>query len=229
MGFEIIVFSRTADYRHDSIPDGIRAVRALGAEHGFTVTATEDSGVFTAEHLARVAVVMFLNTSGEVLDEAQQRAFEAYVGSGGGFVGVHAAATTGHSWPFYGQLIGAAYFTDHPEVQQATIRVEDHDHPATAHLGATWTRRDEWYNHRCSVRPSARVLLSVDESSYDGGTMGADHPHAWCAEVAGGRSFYTAGGHTAEAYDEPEFRAHLLGAIQWAAGDRAGHGRSAAG
>ncbi|MEU6074357.1 ThuA domain-containing protein [Micromonospora sp. NPDC047074] len=221
MSFEIIVFSRTAGFRHDSIGDGVRAVQWLGREHDFTVTATEDAGLFTPDRLAEVAAVVFLNTSGEVLDAAQQRAFESYIGNGGGYVGVHAAATTGYSWPFYGRLVGA-YFVDHPEVQRATIRVEDHDHPATAHLGATWIRRDEWYNHRCSVRPAARVLLSVDEASYHGGTMGVDHPHAWCAEVAGGRSFYTAGGHTSESYDEPDFRTHLLGGIRWAAGGRSG-------
>ncbi|MFV2115567.1 ThuA domain-containing protein [Micromonospora sp. LOL_025] len=229
MSFEVIVMTRTAGYRHDSIPDGIRAVQALGEEHGFAVTATEDGDTFTIDRLAEVAVVVFLNTSGEVLDAAAQRAFESFIGAGGGFVGVHAAATTGYSWPFYSRLLGAAYFTDHPEVQQATLRVEDHDHPATAHLGPTWIRRDEWYNHRCGVRSTARVLLSVDETSYEGGTMGADHPHAWCAEIEGGRSFYTAGGHTAEAYDEPDFRAHLLGGIRWAAGGRAGYGGPVAG
>jgi type 1 glutamine amidotransferase len=214
----ILVFSRTAGYRHDSIPAGVTALRELAAGHGFEVTATEDGSVFTPDRLAGFAAVVFLNTSGPLLDPAQRRAFEGYLRAGGGFVGVHAAADTGYDWPFYGRLVGA-YFRDHPpQVQRATLVVEDRDHPATAHLGPTWVRDDEWYNFHHSVRGSARVLVSMDVSSYRGSTMGVGHPHAWCAEVAGGRSFYTAGGHTVAAYHEPAFRTHLWGGVAWAAG-----------
>jgi type 1 glutamine amidotransferase len=218
MGFEVLLFSKTTGYRHDSIPAGVGAVRELGAEHGFLVTATEDESVFDPDRLADVAAVVFLNTSGELLDAGQRLAFEAYIRNGGGFAGVHAAATTGYGWQFYGQVVGA-YFSDHPpDVQRATMVVERHDHPATAHLGSTWVRDDEWYNYRSNVRGKARVLIRLDESSYQGATMGADHPLAWCAEVAGGRSFYTGAGHTSESYKEPAFRTHLLGGITWAAG-----------
>lgn len=218
MSVEILVFSKTRGFRHDSIPAGVRALRELAGDHGFEVTATEDETVFAPDRLAGLAAVVFLNTSGELLDPGQRRAFEGYVRGGGGFVGVHAAADTGYDWPFYGRLVGA-YFSDHPpQVQRATLVVEDRDHPATAHLGPTWVRDDEWYNFRSTVRGTARVLLRMDVSSYHGSTMGVDHPHAWCAEVAGGRSFYTAGGHLAAAYDEPAFRAHLAGGLIWASG-----------
>ncbi|WDZ83411.1 ThuA domain-containing protein [Micromonospora cathayae] len=224
MSVELLVFSRTAGYRHDSIPAGVRALRELAVDHGVEVTATEDEAVFTPDRLAGVAAVVFLNTSGEVLDAGQRRAFEGYLRAGGGFVGVHAAADTGYDWPFYGRLVGA-YFSDHPpQVQRATLVVTDRDHPATAHLGPTWVREDEWYNFRSTVPGAARVLVSLDVSSYQGSTMGAGHPHAWCAEVAGGRSFYTAGGHTVAAYDEPDFRAHLWGGVTWAAGRAGGAG-----
>ncbi|WBB80621.1 ThuA domain-containing protein [Micromonospora sp. WMMD882] len=219
MRTEILVFTKTAGYRHDSIPAGARAVRELAAGRGFEVTATEDEAVFHPDRLAGVAVVVFLNTSGNLLADGQRSAFEAYVRGGGGFVGVHGAADTCYDWPFYGAVVGA-YFSDHPpEIQRATVVVADRGHPATAHLDPCWVREDEWYNFRTPVRGDARVLLRLDASSYEGSTMGADHPHAWCAEVAGGRSFYTAGGHTVEAYDEPAFRAHLLGGLTWAAGE----------
>ncbi|MBY8875892.1 ThuA domain-containing protein [Micromonospora sp. PLK6-60] len=217
-GYQVLVFSKTAGYRHDSIPAGIQAIRELGAAHGFAVTSTEDAAAFTGD-LGRYAAVVFLNTSGNVLDPAQRAAFEAYVSGGGGFVGVHAAADTEYDWPFYGELVGAR-FARHPEVQRATIRVEDRDHPATAHLGPTWVRTDEWYDYRTNARATAHVLASLDESSYSGAGMGGDHPHAWYREYAGGRSFYTGGGHTRESYAEPDFRAHLLGGIRYAA-DRA--------
>jgi type 1 glutamine amidotransferase len=214
--YRVLVFSRTAGFRHESIPAGIRAIRELGAAHGFGVDATEDPGRFTVERLRRYRAVVFLNTTGNVLNAAQQSAFESYVRGGGGFVGVHSASDTEYDWPFYGELVGA-YFSKHPAVQPATIRVEDRAHPATAHLGATWERVDEWYNFRTNPRPAVHVLATLDESTYTGGTMGADHPIAWCHEYAGGRAFYTAGGHTVEAYGDPAFREHLLGGIRWAA------------
>jgi type 1 glutamine amidotransferase len=213
----VLVFSRTTGFRHDSIPAGIVAVRALGAGGGFGVDATEDAAAFTGANLARYRAVVFLNTTGDVLDDRQQQAFEAYVRGGGGYVGVHSATDTEYGWPFYGELVGA-WFAGHPAVQPARIVVEDRSHPATAQLGATWSRTDEWYNFRVDPRARVHVLLRLDESSYQGGTMGADHPIAWCHSVGAGRSFYTGGGHTDEAFGDVAFRAHLLGAIRYAAG-----------
>ncbi|GAA2416109.1 hypothetical protein GCM10010420_52810 [Streptomyces glaucosporus] len=213
----VLVFSKTAGFRHDSIPDGIAAVEELGARGGFAVDATEDAGAFTRKNLDRYAAVVFLSTTGDVLNTAQQKAFERYIENGGGYVGVHAAADTEYDWPFYGGLAGA-YFRSHPHVQQATIKVEDRAHAATAHLGATWERTDEWYDYRTNPREQAHVLATLDESSYIGGTMGEDHPISWCRTYRGGRAFYTGGGHTRESYAEPAFRAHLLGGIRYAIG-----------
>ncbi|MDR7276324.1 type 1 glutamine amidotransferase [Catenuloplanes atrovinosus] len=215
--FDVLVFSKTAGFRHDSIPAGVQAVRDLGAEAGFTVTATEDAGVFTAAGLDGYEAVVFLSTTGDVLDAEQQAAFESYVRAGRGFVGVHAAADTEYDWPFYGELVGA-YFARHPAIQPATVRVEDRAHPATAHLPRDWTRTDEWYDYRTNPRATAHVLATLDESTYTGGGMGADHPIAWCKTLDGGRSFYTGGGHTAESFADPDFRRHLLGGIRYAAG-----------
>jgi type 1 glutamine amidotransferase len=132
-------------------------------------------------------------------------------------VGAHSASDTGYDWPFYGELAGT-YFAGHPEIQPATVHVEDRAHPATSDLPEVWPRTDEWYNFRANPRGSVHVLATVDEGTYSGGSMGADHPIAWCREFAGGRAFYTAGGHTRESYAEPLFLAHLTGAIRWAAG-----------
>lgn len=215
--FDLLVFSRTAGFRHDSIPAGIAAIRDLGAAGNFTVDATEDPSVFTMANLSRYAAVVFLNTTGDVLDDTQQTAFESYIRGGGGFVGVHAAADTEYDWPFYGQLVGA-WFASHPAIQPARVTVEDRAHAATAHLAPTWTRTDEWYNYRTNVRDTAHVLATLDESSYSGGAMGADHPHIWCKTLDAGRSFYTGAGHTAESYADDAFRRMLLGGIRYAAG-----------
>ncbi|MET8002264.1 ThuA domain-containing protein [Nonomuraea glycinis] len=215
--FDVLVFSKTAGFRHDAIPAGVQAIRDLGAANNFSVTATEDAGAFTASNLAGYEAVVFLNTTGDVLNATQQGAFESYIRAGGGFTGVHAASDTEYDWPFYGELVGA-YFASHPAIQQAAVKVENRGHAATAALPQTWTRTDEWYNFRTNPRATARVLATLDESSYSGGSMGADHPHIWCKTYQGGRSFYTGGGHTAASYTDPAFRGHLLGGIRYAAG-----------
>ena len=215
--YDVLVFSKTAGFRHDAIPQGIALIRELGAANDFTVTATEDAAQFTASNLAQYEAVVFLNTTGDVLADGQQSAFESYIRGGGGYVGVHSAADTEYNWSFYGQLVGA-YLSSHPAIQQATVRVENRAHQATQHLGQSLVRTDEWYNFRTNPRSSARVLATLDESTYSGGSMGADHPHTWCQVVQGGRSFYTGAGHTQASYSEPGFRSLMLGGIRYAAG-----------
>ncbi|MFC8519486.1 ThuA domain-containing protein [Streptomyces sp. NPDC057257] len=217
-GKRVLVFSKTAGFRHDSIPAGVEAVKQLGTSGGFTVDATEDAGAFTGKNLGRYDAVVFLSTTGDVLNDVQQAAFEGYIRHGGGYVGIHAAADTEYDWAFYGGLAGA-YFQSHPAIQQATVDVEDRAHPSTSGLAGTWDRTDEWYNYRSDPRDRVHVLASLDESSYTGGTMNGDHPIAWCQNYQGGRAFYTGLGHTKESYAEPAFRAHLLGGIRWAVGD----------
>ncbi|WP_375296044.1 ThuA domain-containing protein [Saccharothrix sp.] len=213
----MLVFSKTAGFRHDSIAVGTQMIRDLGAGNNFTVTATEDSTQFNATNLARFEAVVFLNTTGDVLNAMQQTAFESYIRGGGGYVGIHSAADTEYDWPFYGELVGA-YFSSHPAIQQATVRVENRAHPATAHLGSSWVRTDEWYNYRTNPRSTVRVLATLDESTYSGGSMGGDHPHTWCKTVGSGRSFYTGSGHTQSSYSEAGFRSMVLGGLRYASG-----------
>lgn len=212
----VLVFSRTQGFRHDSIPAGIAAIQALGQAHGFAVQASEDPALFSDTGLRGVGVVVFLNTSGNVLNNDQQAAFERFVQRGGGFVGVHSASDTEYSWPWYGGLVGS-YFDHHPAIQPATIQVVSPGHPSTAGLPPLWTRTDEWYNFR-RVPEGGEVLLRLDEASYSGGSMGGNHPIAWCQRYDGGRAWYTGLGHTSESYAEPLFLQHLLGGIRWAAG-----------
>ncbi|MCO8276200.1 ThuA domain-containing protein [Actinoplanes sp. TRM 88003] len=214
--YDVLVFSKTAGFRHDAIPAGIQLIRDLGAANSFSVTATEDAGQFTASNLAQFEAVVFLNTTGDVLNPTQQTAFENYIRAGGGYVGVHAASDTEYDWPFYGELVGA-YFASHPAIQAATVRTENRAHAATAGLAPAATRTDEWYNFRSNPRSTARVLSTLDESTYSGGSMGGDHPHTWCKSYQGGRSFYTGAGHTQASYTEAGFRALILGGIRYAA------------
>jgi type 1 glutamine amidotransferase len=211
---QVLVFTRTTGFRHDSIPDGVAAIRQLGSTHRFGVRHTEDPSVFTDGELAGFRAVVFLLTTGHVLDGFQQAAFERYIRNGGGFVGVHSATDTEYEWPWYGELVGA-YFASHPAIQSAVLHVED---PTAGALPEPWMRTDEWYNFRANPRErGVRILLTLDEASYSGGAMGDDHPIAWSHEYDGGRAWYTAGGHTSESYSEPAFVEHLWSGIQYAA------------
>lgn len=213
----VLVFSKTEGYRHESIGAGKQALLAMGKKHDFAVDTTEDASVFRTDVLEKYQVVVFLNTTKDVLDDVQQYEFRRFIQAGGGFVGVHAAADTEYKWPWYGGLVGA-YFKSHPEIQEAKIDVTDAGHVSTSMLPGEWIRTDEWYNYR-DLSSNLNVLLKLDESSYKGGENGENHPIAWYHEYDGGRAFYTGLGHTKEAYEEKLFLEHLWGGIQYAAGD----------
>lgn len=233
--FRVLVFSRTAGFRHASIEAGIFTVQQLGAANGFEVDATEDHTLISEENLANYQVLMFLNTTLDVLEAEQEQAFENFVRSGGNFVGVHSAADTEHDWPFYGELVGA-YFQSHPVANQpGSLRVEDESHPAVAHLDNPYpVALEEFYSFKSNPRGSVRVLLSIDEDSYTQepntscdpsgptfpqgytGRMG-DHPMSWCHDKFAGRVWYTALGHETYLYSTPDYQQHLLNGILTAA------------
>jgi type 1 glutamine amidotransferase len=210
------VFTKTQGFRHQSIPAGVAAIKSLGVTYHFQVDASEDAGVFTDANLARYRVVIFLNTSGEILNPKQQSAFERFIQHRGGFVGIHAATDTEYEWPWYGRLVGT-YFAHHPKIQLATVSVVDATHSSTHHLPLAWPRTDEWYNFRHDPSPHVTVVLTVDETTYVGGRMGTTHPIAWYHVYDGGRAWYTAMGHTTDSYEDRLFLDHALGGIMWAA------------
>ncbi|HUR12534.1 MAG TPA: ThuA domain-containing protein, partial [Flavitalea sp.] len=212
----VLVFIKTKGYYHESIPTGAGAIIQLGKQNGFAADSTSDASVFTEERLRQYNVIVFLSTTMNVLNADQQVAFERFIQAGGGFVGIHAATDTEYDWPWYNKLVGA-YFLSHPRQQKATIRVTDKNHPATSFLPDTWERFDEWYNFK-NVQPDITVLAWLDETTYQGGSMGDNHPFAWYHDFDGGHAFYTEGGHTKESYSDSLFLRHLLGGIRYAMG-----------
>jgi glucose/arabinose dehydrogenase/cytochrome c551/c552 len=214
----ILLFTKTAGFRHGSIPVAVSAIQKLGEKNGFRVDTTEDASLFNEDSLRKYSAVVFLNATGDVLDAHQQADFERYIQAGGGFVGIHAAADCEYGWPWYGKLVGA-YFKSHPRIQKARLKVTDKGHESTRHLPDAWERPDEWYNfRRVPTDSQVRVLLRLDETTYEGGENGADHPMAWYHEYDGGRAFYTGLGHTEESYSEQAFLDHILGGIRYAIG-----------
>ena len=215
----VLVFSKTKGWKHTSIPFGIAAIQKLGRENNFRVDTTKNAEYFTDDSLRNYTAVVFLSTTGNVLNQTQQAAFERYIQAGGGYMGIHAAADTEYDWPWYNKLVGA-YFASHPSqsnVRKATVDVLDKKHPSTTHLPDHWERTDEWYNYR-SFYSDLNVLANLDENTYDGGTNGSNHPMAWYHEFDGGRAFYTGGGHEDSSFSEPLFVQHLLGGLNWTMG-----------
>ncbi len=231
--FRVLVFSKVTNFYHDSIPAGIAAIQQLGQQHGFAVEATTDSGAFTDANLARFDALVFNNTnstpaSGDLLNADQRAALQTFVRGGGGWVGLHAASASERDWTWYEGLVGTI-FDHHPDFSRTggtfpgRIKVLDHAHPSTKGLPELWERSEEWYNWR--INPTGRVHTLAQIKVRDGipgMNQGHDHAYSWCQNYDGGRSWFTAGGHSSSSFQEPAFLQHLLGGIRWAAGVASG-------
>jgi len=212
--FNVLIFSKTNAFRHECIEPGGAALKEYFEANGIHATQSEDSSLFSGNQLSAFDVVVFFQTTGNILDSLQQETLVKYIKSGKGFVGIHAAADTEYDWPWYAGLIGAQ-FASHPDIQQATLVKVDTQHIACRHLPTRWTRTDEWYNFRAAPQ-NVKVLLTIDEATYQGGTHGTEHPISWYQEYDGGRSFYTAAGHTVESYQDTLFLRHIAEGVKWA-------------
>ncbi len=222
---KVLIFCKTAGYHHQSIAAGIVAIQKLGAENKFDVDTTTDVTKFTTSNLKQYAALIFLSPTGTGVfrDSTEKEALKHYIHSGGGFVGIHAATDFEYDWQWYGDLVGA-YFKAHPAQQNAVVDLVDSSNISTSFLPRQWKKFDEWYHFKWMAK-DLHILLKLDESTLDYGKtpgikMGADHPIAWYHNFDGGRSFYTALGHTDESYSDPLFLQHLLGGIKYAMGKK---------
>ena len=212
----VLIFTKTNGFHHRSIADGVSAILLLAKQNHFEADTSSDAEWFRDDLLEPYAAVIFLNTTGNLLNVSQKLALQKFIESGKGFVGVHAAADAEYGWSWYGHLVGA-WFNGHPEQQEAVLLITDSANDATRHLPRPWKRKDEWYNFK-DIYPGLHLLLTIDEKSYSGGTNGTVHPMAWYHEYDGGRSWYTALGHTEASYSESLFLGHLLAGINYAIG-----------
>ncbi len=223
--FSVLLFSKTAGWHHDSINAGVTALQGLGKLHDFNVFWTEDANrVFNDKELAKYKVVVFLLTTGDVLNDGQQAAFEKYIRAGGGFVGIHSASDTEYDWTWYTKMVGYMFHI-HPAIQTATIKVEDYNFPGMDRFAKRFLFTEEWYEFSAPKSDKLKFLLSVDEQTYkhkvkwadkEGNGMGF-HPVSWYQEYDGGRAFYTALGHLPATYSDAAFLHHIYGGIYWAA------------
>lgn len=223
----ILVFSKTNGFRHEeAIPAANKMFADMAQQNGWGFFQTENGATFSPEILSRFDAVVFNNVSGDVFTPDQRQAFRSFLENGGGFVGIHAAGDNSHeAWKWYTDQIIGTHFTQHtmnPQFQKATVQVEDATNPATKGLPQTWQRTEEWYSFDKSPRgPGTDVLVTVDEKTYNPeGMFGkdlrmGDHPVVWTRCVGKGRALYSAMGHRAEAFAEPEYRQLLQGALNW--------------
>ena len=216
---KVLVFSKTMGFKHASIPNGLAAIQKLGAENNFEVDTTKNAALFEDDILKQYSAIVFLSTTGNVLDHKQEAAFERYLQAGGGYVGIHAATDTEYDWNWYGKLVGG-YFQSHPSgTPEADFVIRDKNFAATSFFtDSIWHRTDEMYNFK-KLNPDVKVVMTIDESTYEGGENGEYHPMSWYHEYDGGRAFYTALGHTEESYTDELYLKHLLGGVQYAIGD----------
>lgn len=227
--FRALLYTKTNGWHHDSINHAVEAMQAIATMHSFELVWSEDTGrYFTDAGLEDFDVVIFLLTTGDVLNADQQAALERFVQSGKGFVGIHSASDTEYDWPWYRAMVGRMFHI-HPRIQTATLEVAERDFPGMDRFPPRFLFTDEWYEFQAPESDDLHTLLTIDESTYEphtdwgekqGQGMGDFHPLAWFHAYDGGRAFYTALGHLAATYDDPAFRHHLFGGIYWAATGR---------
>lgn len=212
----LLVLTATAGYRHEAIPATLAAIEDLARPLGLTLERRDGPPPLPDLKLEGIAAVVLAQTTGDFLAPAAERALEDFVRGGGGLLGVHAAADAEHAWPGYEALLGAWFRSHPPGLQSTVVRFAD-DLPGLAGLGGgrAWPVTDELYDFRSNPRGRVRVIATIDERTYEGGRMGADHPIAWCHEPGNGRSWYTGLGHRPELFADPVFREHLGRGLAW--------------
>ena len=223
--FKVFLFTKTAGWHHESIHEGVAAIRKLAERNNFQVDWQENADFVTEKNLEKYQVIIFLNTTADILNDEQQKAVEKFIQSGKGFVGIHSASDTEYGWPWYTKMVGMM-FKIHPEQQTAYLRVLDHNFPGMERFPKKLLWTDEWYEFSAAKSTDLKFLVTVDEKTYNpnakwgdnvGKGMGDFHPISWYHPYDGGRAFYTALGHIPATFSDQTFLDHIYGGIYWAA------------
>ena len=220
----VLIFTKNGKgYVHENIPASIAAIQKLGIENGFTTDTTTNSAWFTDDSLKKYDVIIFSNTNNDVFDTEEQKvALMRYIQAGGGFMGIHSASGTERNWKWFKLMLGAS-FLRHPPFQKFKVHVLDRKHPAVKDAASQWETNDECYFFK-EINPSIKVLLVSDISAIKEAdnakntkpdVFGNRYPAAWCQEFDGGKTWYTALGHSKEDYSNTTYLAHILEGLKW--------------
>jgi len=223
--FNVLLFTKTNGFHHESVNEGVTAMRALAVRHQFSVDWQEDASIFNDEKLKKYQAVIFLLTTGDILNDEQQAAMERFIRSGKGFVGIHSASDTEYDWDWYTKMVGRTFHI-HPVIQTAELTVTNRKFPGVERMPERFLWTDEWYEFGAERIKGLNYILAVDEQTFDpkvtwgdkkGEGMGKFHPIAWYHDYDGGRAFYTALGHMPATYSDALFLEHIYGGLYWAA------------
>ncbi len=223
--FKALLVTTTRGWHHESVHAGVLAIQQLGVRNSFDVVLWEDPDGFTDKYVEQFKVIIFLNTTGDIFDSAQQKVMERFIQGGKGFVGIHSASDTEYGWDWYTKLVGRMFHI-HPVIQTARLTVLDATFPGVQGFTGNRLWTDELYEFGPEKVNDLKYILNLDETSYNpkvdwgrkkGEGMGKLHPMAWYHQYDGGRSFYTALGHMPSVYSDAAFLNHLSAGIFWAA------------
>ena len=208
--FNVLLFTKTNGFHHTSVNEGVTAIRELAVRHHFTVDWHEDASIFNDEKLKNYQAVIFLLTTGDILNDEQQAAMERFIRSGKGFVGIHSASDTEYDWDWYTKMVGRTFHI-HPEIQTAELTVTNRKFPGLERMPDRFLWTDEWYEFGAERIKGLNYILTVDEQTFNPKVawgekksegMGKFHPIAWYHDYDGGRAFYTALGHLPATYSD---------------------------
>lgn len=223
--FKALLVTTTKGWHHESLHSGVLAIQQMGLKNFFDVVLWEDPNGFTDKYMEQFQVVIFLNTTGDIFDSAQQKVMEKFIQSGKGYVGIHSASDTEYDWEWYTKLVGRMFHI-HPTIQTAKLNVIEPTFPGLQGFAGNKLWTDEWYEFGPEKTTGLNYILGIDETSYKpkvqwgpkkGEGMGSMHPLAWYHNYDGGRSFYTALGHMPTDFSDVAFINHLYAGIFWAA------------
>lgn len=213
--FKMLVYSATKGFRHDgAIAAGKPLLQQIGQEQGFEVVLTETNELITPDGLAQFEIVFFLNSTGDIFNDAEQKTYEDWMTKhDGAFAGTHSATDTENGWSFYSEVTGQ-YYNGHGNANtpdQIQLDTGMLAFPALKGLPNPWQRNEEWYKfdsyQQWTAKPGFKVL----------GRKAADgQPIMWIREYNNFRSFYTAIGHDGVVFQDPDVKKHLTGGIMWA-------------
>lgn len=224
--FEVLLYTSPDHWHNLTEPVAILELQEMAQRHAFGLTWTTVNSRFNDKALEQFDVIVFLQSTSSTFNEEQLESLKKFIRNGGGFVGIHGTSACRNEGEWFRKLVGRT-LVDHPEEQTAVMSVVDKNHPSTMHLPDKWIWTDEWYAYSEPLTENQKVLITLDEKTYDptktwGDTgrktsMGDYHPIAWYQEYDGGRSFYTTLGHMPSLFKDPWFLQHLYGGIYWAA------------
>ena len=224
--FKALIVTTTRGWHHESLHYGVLAIQDLARRNFFDAVLLEDPNGINDKNLAQYQVIIFLNTTGDIFDSAQQKVMERFIESGKGYVGIHSASDTEYDWEWYTKLVGRMFHI-HPVIQTARLNILDPTFPGLQGFTGNKIWTDEWYEFGEEKISGLNYVLAVDETSYNpvvswgenkkGVGMGKLHPVAWYHNYDGGRAFYTALGHMPASFSDPSFLGLLYAGIFWAA------------